>query len=235
MADSRDVLDTHLADLAAALLPYREVAGLLGRWGSELAWTLGNGGRLLVAGNGGSAAEAQHLAAELVGKLRHDRTPLSAIALCAETASLTAIGNDFGYEELFARQVRAHGRPGDILLLLSTSGRSPNLLAAARAGREVGMRCWACTGPAPNPLAELCGDVLAVPAADPQVVQELHLVSAHVLCAYVDQALPAVLEFAESRPGAIWSTGPRGSPRRASASRARGVGQAMPPPPLVAS
>ncbi|MFV2085966.1 D-sedoheptulose-7-phosphate isomerase [Micromonospora sp. LOL_021] len=196
MSDVTSLIDIHLAGLAEALLPYRQVATRLGRWGAELAWTLGHGGRLLIAGNGGSAAEAQHLAAELVGKLRDDRTPLSAIALTAETSSLTAISNDFGFEEVFARQVRAHGRPGDILLLLSTSGRSGNLLAAARAGRDVGLRCWACTGPAPNPLAEACAEVLAVPAADPQVVQELHLVTAHLLCGYVDQTLPGVLGLA---------------------------------------
>jgi D-sedoheptulose 7-phosphate isomerase len=183
-------LDAHLAGLAAALLPYREVAAKLSRWGGELARTLDGGGRLLVAGNGGSAAEAQHLAAELVGKLRDDRRPLSAIALNAETSSLTAIGNDYGFEEVFARQVRAHGRPDDVLLLLTTSGRSANLIAAARAGREVGLRCWAMTGPAPNPLAGVCADVLAVPSPHPQVVQELHLVSAHVLCEYVEEALP---------------------------------------------
>ncbi|MFY1649636.1 D-sedoheptulose-7-phosphate isomerase [Solwaraspora sp. WMMB762] len=196
MSDVNSLIDTHLAGLAEALLPYRQVATRLGRWGAELAWTLGHGGRLLIAGNGGSAAEAQHLAAELVGKLRDDRTPLSAIALTAETSSLTAISNDFGFDEVFARQVRAHGRPGDILLLLSTSGRSGNLLAAARAGRDVGLRCWACTGPVPNPLAEACAEVLAVPAADPQVVQELHLVTAHLLCGYVDQTLPGVLGLA---------------------------------------
>ncbi|MFY1694496.1 MULTISPECIES: D-sedoheptulose-7-phosphate isomerase [unclassified Solwaraspora] len=198
MNDPHSLIDSHLAGLAEALLPYREVASRLGRWGSELAWTLGHGGRLLVAGNGGSAAEAQHLAAELVGKLRADRTPLSAIALTAETSSLTAISNDFGFDEVFARQVRAHGRPGDILLLLSTSGRSGNLLAAAHAGREAGLRCWACTGPVPNPLADICPEVLAVPAADPQVVQELHLVTAHLLCEYVDQTLPAVLGLVDA-------------------------------------
>jgi len=187
-------VDTHLAGLAAALLPYRLAAERLDRWGADLACTLGRGGRLLVAGNGGSAAEAQHLAAELVGKLRDDRRPLSAIALTAETSSLTAISNDYGYEDVFARQVRAHGRPGDILLLLSTSGRSPNLLTAAAAGQEAGLRCWAFTGPAPNPLADACADVLAVPSPDPQVVQELHLVSVHLLCEYVDRSLPAVVD-----------------------------------------
>ena len=193
MTGPMDVLDGHLASLASALLPYRAVAAKLGRWGDELARRLATGGRLLVAGNGGSAAEAQHLAAELVGKLREDRTPLSAIALCAETSSLTAIGNDYGFDEVFARQVRAHGRRDDILLLLSTSGRSANLVRAARAGRELGMRCWAFTGPTPNPLADACTEVLAVPSPDTQVVQELHLVSAHVLCEYVDVHLPVLL------------------------------------------
>jgi D-sedoheptulose 7-phosphate isomerase len=193
MAETQSVLDAHLAALASTLVPYQKAAGKLGRWGTELAWTLGHGGRLLVAGNGGSAAQAQHLAAELVGKLREDRTPLSAIALCAETSSLTAISNDYGFEEVFARQVRAHGRRDDVLLLLSTSGNSGNLLAAARVGRAAGLRCWALTGQLPNPLAEACDEVLAVPSRDTQVVQELHLVSVHVLCEYVDLALPTAL------------------------------------------
>ncbi|MGC4807259.1 D-sedoheptulose-7-phosphate isomerase [Micromonospora sp. DT233] len=185
------VLDAHLAHLAAALPSLRGCEELLARWGAELAHRLAAGGRLLVAGNGGSAAEAQHLTAELVGKLRDDREPLSAIALHAETSALTAIGNDYGYAEVFARQVRAHGRPGDILLLLTTSGTSANLLAAADAGRRAGLRCWAFTGPAPNPLADACHDTLAVASADGQVVQELHLLCAHVLCEYVDRVLPA--------------------------------------------
>jgi D-sedoheptulose 7-phosphate isomerase len=185
-------LDRHLHRLSDALPGYRRVAAdRLARWGADLAHVLCAGGRLLVAGNGGSAAEAQHLTAELVGKLHADRRPLSAIALSAETSSLTAIGNDYGFEQVFARQVRAHGRPGDVLLLLSTSGRSANLLRAAQAGAAHGLRCWAFTGPAPNPLAALCHDTLAVPSTDPQVVQELHLVSAHVLCEYVDRAVAA--------------------------------------------
>nr|MDT0656576.1 SIS domain-containing protein [Micromonospora sp. DSM 115978] len=197
------LLDSHLAGLAATLLPYRAVAADLDRWGAELARRLAKGGRLLVAGNGGSAAEAQHLAAELVGKLRADRNPLSAIALCAETSSLTAIGNDYGFEEVFARQVRAHGRPDDILLLMSTSGHSTNLVRAARAGHDLGLRCWAFTGPVPNPLASACAEVLAVPSADPQVVQELHLVSVHVLCEYVEAALAAVLGPAAGFPAPV--------------------------------
>ncbi|MFG3691448.1 SIS domain-containing protein [Micromonospora sp. NPDC047740] len=187
------VLEDHLTHLAAALLPFRQSEELLARWGGELAHRLAGGGRLLVAGNGGSAAEAQHLTAELVGKLRDDREPLSAIALHAETSALTAIGNDYGYNEVFARQVRAHGRPDDILLLLTTSGTSTNLLTAAHAAHETGLRCWAFTGPTPNPLADTCHETLAIDSPEGQVVQELHLVATHVLCEYVDRALPAAL------------------------------------------
>lgn len=191
------IIDNHLGALAGALLPFRSEAGQLARWGMRLAWTLGTGGRLLVAGNGGSAAEAQHLTAELVGKLRDDRRPLSAIALHAETSSLSAIGNDYGFDEVFARQVRAHGRADDVLMLLSTSGRSANLLAAADAATDLRMATWALTGPTPNPLAERCAEVLAVPTDQSQVVQELHLVAIHLLCEYVDAALPTVLTLAD--------------------------------------
>ncbi|WP_428966637.1 D-sedoheptulose-7-phosphate isomerase [Micromonospora fluostatini] len=216
----RNLLDEHLAHLAAALLPYRQSAGLLARWGVDLARHLGLGGRLLVAGNGGSAAEAQHLTAELVGKLRDDREPLSAIALHAETSAVTAIANDYGYEQAFARQVRAHGRPGDVLLLMSTSGSSPNLITAARAGRDTGLRCWAFTGPTPNPLADACHETLAIDSPDSQVVQELHLVSTHLLCEYVDRALPAV-RAARSGLLAVGDTAP---PDTAPATGAAGPG-----------
>jgi D-beta-D-heptose 7-phosphate kinase / D-beta-D-heptose 1-phosphate adenosyltransferase len=184
-----DPLDSHLAALAAALEDYRRVATRLADWGAELGAHLLAGGRLLVAGNGGSAAEAQHLAAELVGKLRADRTPLSAIALSADTSALTAIGNDYGFDEVFARQVRAHGRPGDVLIVMSTSGRSPNLRAAVEAARERGMRTWAMTGPGPSPVGDACDEVLRCPSPESQVVQELHLVAVHVMCEYVDLAV----------------------------------------------
>jgi D-sedoheptulose 7-phosphate isomerase len=186
-------LDTHLAGLAQSIIPFRAAAGRLARWGSQLAWHLGQGGRLLVAGNGGSAAEAQHLAAELVGRLRGERIPLSAIALTPDSSAITAIGNDYGFDEIFARQVRAHGRPGDVFLALSTSGRSPNLLAAAQAATECGLRTWAMTGSGANPLADACDEALRCPSEDGQVVQELHLVAVHVMCEYVDRTLPSVL------------------------------------------
>ena len=192
--------DAHLSALAAAIEPYRAMSGRVARWGAHLAWHLGQGGRLLVAGNGGSAAEAQHLAAELVGRLRDERMPLSAIALTPESCAVTAIGNDYGFDEVFARQVRAHGRPGDVLILLSTSGRSSNLLAAARAAKECGMLTWAMVGPGDSPLAEICDEALRVPSPESQVVQELHLVSVHLLCEYLDKTLPAVVGGQRSVP-----------------------------------
>jgi D-sedoheptulose 7-phosphate isomerase len=193
-------LDSHLTGLAAALIPFRADAGVLARWGGQLAWHLGQGGRLLVAGNGGSAAEAQHLAAELVGKLRADRMPLSAIALTADSSAVTAISNDYGFDEVFARQVRAHGRPEDVLLVLSTSGRSPNLLTAVQAAREVGMRTWAMVGPGSSPVGDACDEALRCPSPDSQVVQELHLIAVHVMCEYVDRTLPVVLGKAPAVP-----------------------------------
>jgi D-sedoheptulose 7-phosphate isomerase len=198
------LLDQHLTGLAEALLPFRSRAAVLVGWGERLAWHLGRGGRLLIAGNGGSAAEAQHLAAELVGKLRADRAPLSAIALTPDSSAVTAISNDYGFEEVFARQVRAHGRPGDVLMVLSTSGRSPNLIAAARAAAETGMRTWALVGPGPSPLADACEEALRCPSGDSQVVQELHLTSVHVMCEYVDRTLPAVRGDVPHAVG-VWS------------------------------
>lgn len=183
------LLHHHLDQLSAALPGFRREAAQLSEWGQDLAAVLSNGGRLLAAGNGGSAAQASHLVAELVGKLDVDRPPMSAVALNSETCGVTAIGNDYGFAEVFARQVRAHGRPGDVLILLSTSGSSANVLAAADAGAALGMGVWALTGRLPNPLAALVQRCLSVPTSDTKVVQELHLTAVHVLCGYVDCAL----------------------------------------------
>jgi D-sedoheptulose 7-phosphate isomerase len=179
----------HVDELTEALAALRRQAPLLESWGRHLANVLPGGGRLLAAGNGGSAAEAQHLTAELVGRFLSERQPLSALCLSAETSSLTAILNDYGPEEVFARQVQAHGRPGDVLVLLSTSGRSPNVLRAAERGREAGLAVWAMTGRLPNPLAALADEVLAVPAVSTCTVQEVHLVAVHAVCAVLDACL----------------------------------------------
>jgi D-sedoheptulose 7-phosphate isomerase len=153
---------------------------------------LTGGGRLLVAGNGGSAAQAQHLTAELVGRYRDERVPLSAIALHAETSSLTAIANDYGYDAAFARQVSAHGRRGDVLLGLSTSGHSSNVVAAIETAREVGMTSWVLTGRAPNRMAEAADEAVCVEAETTATVQEVHQVVVHLLCTAVDAAVLGV-------------------------------------------
>src|SRR5699024_3091604 len=139
--------------------------------------------------NGGSAAEAQHLTSELVGRFLHERRSFSAISLCAETSTLSAIVNDYGAEEMFARQVEGHGRPGDVLVLLSTSGTSTNVLRAAERGRELGLRVWGLTGSAPNPLASLCHEALCVDAPSTAAIQEGHLMVIHALCAAFDARL----------------------------------------------
>ncbi|HWG94794.1 MAG TPA: SIS domain-containing protein [Mycobacteriales bacterium] len=159
---------------------------VLDRWGVELAQVLVGGGRLLVAGNGGSAAQAQHLTAELVGRYRDDRPALSALALHAETSSLTAIANDYGYDHSYARQVQAHGRPGDVFLGISTSGRSPNVLAAMGAARVGGLRVWALTGRGPNAMTDAADESVVVDAPATATVQEVHQVAVHLLCAAVD-------------------------------------------------
>ncbi|MFG2129731.1 SIS domain-containing protein [Streptomyces sp. NPDC048751] len=169
----------------------RQELGRITDWGRHLAAVLPAGGRLLAAGNGGSAAQAQHLTAELVGRYHDERPAYSAIALHAETSSVTAIANDYGFEELYSRQVAAHGRPGDVLVLLSTSGRSPNVLAAADTGQAVGLLVWAITGPRPNPLAVRAHDALCVDSADTATVQEAHLVAVHLLCEAFDTECPA--------------------------------------------
>jgi phosphoheptose isomerase len=178
---TRSAVRSHLSSLTAVLDQLQREGDRLARWSETMAECLVGGGRLLAAGNGGSAAEAQHLTAELVGRYDGDRRPFSAIALHADTSSLTAIANDYGYEAAFARQVEAHARPGDLVVLLSGSGRSRNLLLAAEAARQAGATSWAMTGPGPNPLAELCDDALTLPGACGHA-QEGHLLALHALC-----------------------------------------------------
>nr|WP_081470532.1 SIS domain-containing protein [Dietzia cinnamea] len=153
----------------------------------------------MAAGNGGSAAEAQHFTAEFVGRFIEDRRPVSAIALTSDLSGLTAIGNDYGYAEVFARQVEAHASPGDILVLLSTSGTSENVIAAARRARERGVTTWALTGGGPNPLEEECDESIRVASCNTAVIQECHLVLLHALAAAVDTRLPRSREVDNAR------------------------------------
>jgi phosphoheptose isomerase len=179
----------HLSALARPLAQLELELERIDAWGRRLARVLAGGGRLLAVGNGGSAAQAQHLTSELVGRYRDDRPPLSALALHAETSAYTAICNDFGIDAAFARQVRAHGRPGDVLMALSSSGRSANVLEAASAATEGGLTVWALTGRLPNPLCELADDAVCVEAAATATIQEVHQVVIHLLCASVDVEL----------------------------------------------
>jgi D-sedoheptulose 7-phosphate isomerase len=181
----------HVAALSQALAEFGPAADISVGWGYRLADALLDGARLLVAGNGGSAAQAQHLSSEVVGRYCQDRPPFSAVALHTEPSALTAIVNDYGIEEMFARQVQAHGRPGDICVFMSTSGRSRNLLRAAERARRCGLRTWAMTGPAPNPLIEQTEECLTIDAPTTATVQELHLVALHMMCEAMDEQLSA--------------------------------------------
>jgi len=194
MTASHAAVTDRLRDLTAVLAEFQSATPTLASWGAELAWTLTHGGKLLTMGNGGSAAEAQHLAAELVGRMCGERMALPAMALTADGPTLTALGNDYGFDHLFARQLEAHVRPGDIVIMLSTSGASPNLLSAAERASDLGAVAWALTGPAPNPLSERSKQFIAVDCANSQIVQEVHQFAIHALCACLDLCLPQALE-----------------------------------------
>ncbi len=150
---------------------------------------LRGGGKILLVGNGGSAADAQHIAGEFVSRFAFDRPGLPAMALTTDTSILTAIGNDYGYEKLFARQVQALGNRGDVLIGYSTSGKSPNVLLALEEARAKGLVCIGLTGNRAGPMGELCDFLLEVPSADTPKIQEGHLVLGHILCGLVERAL----------------------------------------------
>jgi D-sedoheptulose 7-phosphate isomerase len=189
-----ELVGRHLDDLAAAARIAQSAAPVVSQWGQDLADIFAAGGKLLACGNGGSAAEAQHLTGELLGRFRDERRPLPAVALSADSSAVTAIANDYGIEELFGRQVQAYGRPGDVLVAISTSGTSPNVIAAAKAGLDLGVTVWALTGPAPNPLAALSDSAIAVDAPTVATAQEIHLSLIHALCIALDKALLETLQ-----------------------------------------
>jgi D-sedoheptulose 7-phosphate isomerase len=154
-----------------------------------IAKAIAGSGKLLLAGNGGSAADAQHLAAEFLSRFMSDRRPLPAIALTTDTSVLTAIGNDYGYEHVFERQVRGLGKPGDVLLAISTSGRSPNVLAALRAAREGNVTTVGFTGKVAGGMAALCDHCLCAPADETAIIQQIHIVAGHAICGLVERAI----------------------------------------------
>lgn len=151
--------------------------------------TFRQGGKVLFCGNGGSAADAQHLAAELSGRFYHDREPLFAEALHVNTSFLTAVANDYHYDEVYARMVRAAGRPGDVLIAMSTSGNSPNILRALTDAGQVGMFTVGLTGQSGGKLRGACDLLLAMPSTDTPRIQECHMLLGHILCELIEQEI----------------------------------------------
>ncbi len=149
-----------------------------------------NDHKLLIAGNGGSAADAQHIAGEFLSRLNFDRNPLPAIALTTDSSVLTAIGNDYGFERAFERQVRGLGKPGDVFIGISTSGRSANVLAALKVAREGGLTTIGFTGTAgAGSMEQVCGQCLVAPSAETPLIQQIHIVAAHAICGLVERSL----------------------------------------------
>jgi D-sedoheptulose 7-phosphate isomerase len=147
------------------------------------------GGKLLIAGNGGSAADAQHLAAEFLSRYLVERRPFPALALTTDTSVLTAVGNDYGFEHAFERQVQGLGRPGDVFLAISTSGRSPNVLLALKAAREIGLVTIGFFGADDTEMRGLCQHFLAAPSRETAIVQQIHIVAGHAICGLVERAM----------------------------------------------
>jgi D-sedoheptulose 7-phosphate isomerase len=154
-----------------------------------IAAGLRGGNKLLIAGNGGSAADAQHIAAEIVGRYKKDRPAYAAIALTTDTSALTAIGNDYGFEQVFSRQVEGLGRRGDVLLALTTSGRSPNILSGLKTARQQGLVTIGFTGAKGVGLAASCDHLLVAPSDDTAVIQQIHMAFAHGICEVIEQTL----------------------------------------------
>jgi D-sedoheptulose 7-phosphate isomerase len=167
----------------------RSLATDVDREVTTVARSMTAGGALLVCGNGGSAADAQHIAAELTGRFFRDRRPLPALALHGNTSSLTAIGNDYGYDEVFAREVAAHGREGDVLLAISTSGNSRNIVRAIEAAREQRMTVIGLTGANGGKMHDLCDICLHVPSSSTPRIQECHILIGHTICELLERIL----------------------------------------------
>jgi D-sedoheptulose 7-phosphate isomerase len=189
---SKDPIAAHFERSLVELAQATQDAALLAaarRIAEIIVAALRAGNKLLIVGNGGSAADAQHIAAEIVGRYKKDRPAYAAIALTTDTSALTAISNDYGFEQIFARQVEGLGRRGDVLLALSTSGRSANILAALRAARERGLVTIGFTGAKGEALGALCDHLLVAPSDDTPIVQQIHLMVAHGICDEIEQTL----------------------------------------------
>lgn len=181
LAQSLATLERANGDPALRVTAHAIAAAMIG--------ALRSGNKILLVGNGGSAADAQHIAAEIVGRYKHERPAWTAIALTTDTSILTAITNDYGFEQVFARQVEGLGRHGDVLLALSTSGRSPNILAALRTARARGLVTIGFTGSKGEALSALCDHLFVSPSDDTAVIQQIHLTFAHGICDEIEQTM----------------------------------------------
>jgi D-sedoheptulose 7-phosphate isomerase len=179
-----DSLQEHLETIQSLL---RSTLGDIEQSGQMICDALAAGRKILLCGNGGSAADAQHIAAELVGCYEKQRRSWPAIALTTDTSALTAVSNDLGYEQVFARQIAGLAQPGDILIAISTSGKSKNVLRAVERAKELGCRTIALTGAVPDPLASMCDFTVAVPSSRTSRIQEAHITIGHLWCEMVDQ------------------------------------------------
>jgi D-sedoheptulose 7-phosphate isomerase len=181
-----EIFADHAAVTARAA---QELPAVLGRISAALHECLHAGGKVLACGNGGSASDAQHLVAELVGRFRDERRALAAVTLTADAATLTALGNDYGFERVFARQVEALARRGDVLIAISTSGNSPNVLQAAQAARSLGCTVVALTGAGGGRLAQHADLLLKAPSSTVARIQEVHSLCIHVICEALDELI----------------------------------------------
>jgi D-sedoheptulose 7-phosphate isomerase len=175
-----------LEDHIAVMKMVRELDGVVKELGEQWLKALGNGGKILLMGNGGSAADAQHIAAELVGRYMCERKGLAAIALTTDTSILTAVGNDYGYDAIFSRQIEALASPQDVVVAYSTSGNSSNVLAAIKTAKEIGCFTSALTGESGGKLKDIVDTCICVPSACTPRIQEAHSFIGHMLCAAVD-------------------------------------------------
>ena len=176
-------------DLVQAAIDDPEFVAVVRDIAEAAATAIGSGRKLLLAGNGGSAADAQHLAGEMLSRLNYDRAPAAALALTTDTSVLTAIGNDYGYDRLFERQILGLGRPGDVFIAISTSGRSPNILRALDAAREQRIITVGFTGRTGGEMPPRCDLCLSAPSDSTPLIQQIHITAGHIICGLVEERL----------------------------------------------
>lgn len=188
----RDILLKHLDKLVNTFTTIRESEALLSsveRITERCISALRHNKKILFAGNGGSAADSQHLAAELVSRLQYNRPGLASVALTTDTSALTAIGNDYGFEHVFSRQLESIAQPGDVLIAISTSGKSPNIIRALQAARVKQLVTVGFTGANPNMMFDYCDEILSIPSKETPTIQECHIAFGHIICEAIEETI----------------------------------------------